>query len=371
MIRSREGRAAVTPRLRSSRPVRQEPDMPDLETLTCPNCEQRGGLNESLCTLCGARGYVERSASSAVAEGAQVPVSVARFVVTAMPSHAGEGWCTIIREGGLGDILFTVPLVVALKEQGLRVAYRCAYDRYALVSHVADEWELMSMPMKEGRVIDLRGVADDGAPMSDMNRVEAYLRFAGVEASDLHYWMRPSAQHKIVADTVRGHFTNRSLAVIAPEASTGERSLLHPEEIAEALQDDGWEVAVIAPDRHPLQPAGSGGFRKTTLTDLVGCILAADVFIGPDSGPLHIASALGVPCVGVFRTIDPLLRMKHQQGWVAFAPGVFDVEAIVRAATMVCHGAELREVIREVEVVQAPTRGGRKEGTASLRRTSA
>jgi len=39
---------------------------------------------------------------------------------------------------------------------------------------------------------------------------------------------------------------------------------------------------------------------RTSISDLVGVIRRAQVFVGVDSGPLHIADALKVPCVGLF-----------------------------------------------------------------------
>ncbi|WP_367154601.1 glycosyltransferase family 9 protein [Methylomonas sp. HYX-M1] len=39
---------------------------------------------------------------------------------------------------------------------------------------------------------------------------------------------------------------------------------------------------------------------QTTLTQLAAVMTAADLFIGNDSGPLHLALAVGVPCIGLF-----------------------------------------------------------------------
>lgn len=39
---------------------------------------------------------------------------------------------------------------------------------------------------------------------------------------------------------------------------------------------------------------------KTTLTEMVSILARSDLFIGNDSGPLHLALALGVPSVGIF-----------------------------------------------------------------------
>ena len=50
--------------------------------------------------------------------------------------------------------------------------------------------------------------------------------------------------------------------------------------------------------------AGSGGHAQlsppTTLTELASLARRARLFIGSDTGPLHIAAAVGVPCVGLY-----------------------------------------------------------------------
>lgn len=49
---------------------------------------------------------------------------------------------------------------------------------------------------------------------------------------------------------------------------------------------------------------------KTDLQQLFATIAAADLFVGIDSGPLHIAQALGVPAFGIFGATHPLARMR-------------------------------------------------------------
>lgn len=50
--------------------------------------------------------------------------------------------------------------------------------------------------------------------------------------------------------------------------------------------------------------AGSGGYAQlsppTTLTELASLARRAKLFIGSDTGPLHIAAAVGAPCVGLY-----------------------------------------------------------------------
>ncbi len=60
--------------------------------------------------------------------------------------------------------------------------------------------------------------------------------------------------------------------------------------------------AIIATCKHePLNLVGS-----TTLPELVALLSLADVVIAPDTGPAHIASALGTPVIGLYAATNPL-----------------------------------------------------------------
>ncbi len=43
----------------------------------------------------------------------------------------------------------------------------------------------------------------------------------------------------------------------------------------------------------------------TTLPELAAVLRRARIFVGSDTGPLHIAAAVGTPCVGLFGTTRP------------------------------------------------------------------
>jgi ADP-heptose:LPS heptosyltransferase len=48
---------------------------------------------------------------------------------------------------------------------------------------------------------------------------------------------------------------------------------------------------------------------RFTLEETAACIQACDLFIGVDSGLLHVAGAVGTPCVGLFGPANPALRL--------------------------------------------------------------
>jgi ADP-heptose:LPS heptosyltransferase len=95
------------------------------------------------------------------------------------------------------------------------------------------------------------------------------------------------------------------LAVIHPGASKMERAwhLERFAEIAGNLKDAGFEVIFITGDRIP-------GFDfpvlvKPRLTEFAALLKECAVFIGNDSGPLHLAQQCGAKVVGIYGPGDP------------------------------------------------------------------
>jgi heptosyltransferase-2 len=71
------------------------------------------------------------------------------------------------------------------------------------------------------------------------------------------------------------------------------------------------EIMANAPARDHL----TSSLRKLALT-----IAAADIFVGNDSGPLHVAAAFGKPCIGVFGLTDAALNAPINAGVKVAAP---------------------------------------------------
>lgn len=65
------------------------------------------------------------------------------------------------------------------------------------------------------------------------------------------------------------------------------------------------------PSIEPVPPelAGAVDFRGRSLPALAAVLSVVDAFVGPDSGPLHLAGILGVPSVGVFTLTDPRVHV--------------------------------------------------------------
>jgi len=121
---------------------------------------------------------------------------------------------------------------------------------------------------------------------------------------------------------------SRPLVAVHPGASDARRC--YPEDrlgrVARTLADDGARVVVIGgpgdTDRVARVADGFGGDVETvvgglTLGGLVGTLARASLMIGNDSGPRHLAGAVGTPTVGVFTyanlaDVAPLTRTWHR-----------------------------------------------------------
>jgi heptosyltransferase I len=83
-------------------------------------------------------------------------------------------------------------------------------------------------------------------------------------------------------------------------------------EVARQLSENGLKALVnLGPGEKDLARAvetASGGAAETfagSLTQLIALTRRARLFIGGDTGPMHLAAALGVPVVGIFGPTDP------------------------------------------------------------------
>lgn len=116
-------------------------------------------------------------------------------------------------------------------------------------------------------------------------RVEAFFAAAGLKARDRVVVLNPGAGRGDKRWPVAGF---RALAArLADEAGAHVLALWGPQELPWAREIvAGARRAVLAP--------------PTDLGELIAVLRRASVVVGGDTGPLHLAAALGAPCVGLY-----------------------------------------------------------------------
>lgn len=169
--------------------------------------------------------------------------------------------------------------------------------------------------------------------------------------------------------------TGRPLVVVHPGASDPRRRW--PAErfaaVADVLAARGADVAVVGAAgeheltakvrRHMSHPADDLGGRLT-IGALVGLLSRARLFVGNDSGPLHLAGAVGTATVGIFwcgNMINggPLTRLRHRAAvsWRIHCPicGTSIVDADCGHRPSLVADAPLEQVVKEsLDLLDAP-----------------
>ena len=132
-------------------------------------------------------------------------------------------------------------------------------------------------------------------------------------AADPHPRLEPAAIDRGFADA-RLAADARPLALLHP-GSGGPRKRWPADRfgaLAARLAGRGYRAGVVTgPAECELELELSGAqlqmLRPPDLNNLAGLLATADVYVGNDSGPTHMAAALGVPPVALFGPTDPLV----------------------------------------------------------------
>jgi len=122
--------------------------------------------------------------------------------------------------------------------------------------------------------------------------VRAFLKEQGVGPSDRLVYANPSARWETKFWTVHGWAELADSLVDRKDARV----------VFAGSPQDASYVGLIA-ERMKSQPIVAAG--KLTLEEAVALIEAADVYVGVDSGPMHISAFVGTPVVALFGPTDP------------------------------------------------------------------
>ncbi len=184
---------------------------------------------------------------------------------------------------------------------------------------------------KDGRQLLLTKGVTRPAPHEAIHQVDYYLRLiAGLGIRPL----APRLTLPLTKDEARGAedmlaslFVDRDkrIVVLNPGGYFGSAKRWPPHRYAEAatLFQKRWgaEILIIGSSQEkPLADAISGDMEqqpyvltgKTSLRQLAAVLSLADLCVTNDSGPMHMANALGLPTVAVFGPTDPVATRPFQ-----------------------------------------------------------
>ena len=254
------------------------------------------------------------------AHGPGGKIRLAQFLVKKPDAHI----CVIRRVGGIGDVLMLTPTLRELKRLHPECSLTLALDMHTTGGNVY--YQLVCNAPFVDEIVDARyiqrGAYDfvfdasavclryERSGLPAINRIDLFARAAGLNSlrNRLPFY-QVEEQERIPSD---GRFF-----VLLHTASNEEKRCWPIQrylELMEQLQDLP-VVFLIADFNGKFRNWGRLGncrnISNCSVRELGAWIERADMFIGPDSGPMHMAGALGTESIVLFGSIPPAARINY------------------------------------------------------------
>ena len=247
--------------------------------------------------------------------------------------------CVQRKLGGLGDVLMTTPTVKALK-----IRYPDSELTYATdpLYYQGDLIRILEGNPYIDKIIDYRTIDPNGYHLfvdvtgvclpyekygnPPINRIDLFAQHVGIRLEDPLPVYNTTQDEKTWAKAVINKwFGNENYTVIAIHTASVDVRRTWPIENYINL------IADLNGQRNNLRFLIFDQNRKHHQWDYVNCIDcsnyairqtaalidAADIFVGPDSGPLHFAGALNKDIVSIFGSTHPDARIDHYDNAIA------------------------------------------------------
>lgn len=204
----------------------------------------------------------------------------------------------IKRTGALGDVIQTEPILEYFHKQGHPVVLQTTpsfYNVFALHYFPVINYEKFDKSVRH-RIINL-DMAYEIKPRQ--LHLISYFEAAGITDYKLR---TPKLNYKLSKENRL--FKQKYVVIHIDKRETSHRNQFGVDwdSIRQYLEGRGYLVIQIGKNEH--DKAGIE-FNCVTETMLMWVIAGADLFIGVDSGPSHVAVALGIPAVILFGSVSP------------------------------------------------------------------
>lgn len=235
---------------------------------------------------------------------------------------------------GFGDAIMLTPVLRALRETGLEVIVSCPIQCRAALLNLPYIDGFESWPMKPEVVEQYRRVhfleGFQHHPMAKTHHMtEVFAAQLGMVLLDDEYKKCDYAPTPDELEWARTTFPRQpGLKRIAIQVQASHRCRTYQgaqlRKTMDLLLKDGWELYMMGrPGEFGCQEIGhihDASKHAPMFRQSAALLTTCDAFLGPDSGFLHVAGALGVPSVGLFSVFPWQLRTSQY-------PSVFAIQA--------------------------------------------
>jgi len=233
----------------------------------------------------------------------------------------------LVRAGGIGDVLFLGPVVSALVKRGAIVSLAVASQHQPLASLIQGVSEVVSVtrfvPEDYDFVLKMQGVIERNSLAQNLHAVDACLQWLGLDTTEKVARLRIPKRYSDWAEEwfeKRKMNPERVIAIHSRASSplrTWKRS--STEQLIEELAKRDFDVIFFDSIPIDLKPnerlVNLSGY--TSILETVALLSRVGLFVGVDSGLLHIAGSLETPLLLLATSFDPLLRLRYYKKYTA------------------------------------------------------
>jgi ADP-heptose:LPS heptosyltransferase len=251
-----------------------------------------------------------------------------------------EGTLCIIRSvGGIGDVLMMTPGIRAVKAKYPKLKITVAVDRhrvwddsyYNLISNAPFIHQVIDARYvsrkKFDKIIDISAVCIpyEKKEIPSRNRIDLFARHLGINhMPDKVPFLKIEESEKSIAKKIieDSKLSKKSKVIaFAPSSNEDKRSWDKKScnSFIKKLLAKNQDLLIVLFDMHDCIDASLKErknvlhCKKTTVREMAALIQQADLFVGPDSGPMHISGALKKESIVLFGSIPPDARINHYE----------------------------------------------------------
>ena len=207
------------------------------------------------------------------------------------------------RTAALGDVVLATPVLRRLRQENplAKITVQTAYPDVFANNPACDVLLSPGAPVHPAATLIDLDMAYERLPR--MHIVDAYLTHVFGDC------MQPPPPEMFVLRKMPR--APKLIAVHATNAGWRNRTLPREvwRDVVLALQADGYSVVLVGTERDRLDGVDCSTFYLPHLQAQAALIASCALFVGSDSGLLHVAGAVGTPVVGVFTCAAPEYRM--------------------------------------------------------------
>lgn len=238
---------------------------------------------------------------------------------------------SIQRSGAIGDVIMALPIAQKLAVESVPVEWRSDELCRQPLSGLSCISCLRS-PGGTGPHIQLDGAYEGldrqarsaiSIPTIFMQKAMPALSKKGVKLShpfsNLTPKLKLNAEDRAIMKPLLAPFTRHKTIAVIPRSNSFAVRTVHESSWFEFARAIGDSVACFWTGTDPA-PKGFTDLKIRELRQLMALLASVDLVVSVDTGPMHLAAAVGTPMICIVQSCDPFLHLPEQADWSPYYP---------------------------------------------------